>query len=305
MKLHNTLTITFITLILISFYSYAEDISGKITACNTAVNNNDATAALKLADEILKREVTNRDALLCKGRALGVQGNYNEALSTLEKAEKESKDNFDQIITNILIGNLHKQNQKNTEAIASYEKSLKICEVTTNEKFARINHNLIGDTHTQNNDLNAALTSYLAGSKLANNDNERADSFERLAATYKALNQYDSAIEYQLKSVQMQRIAGTLDDFANASLELGRIYTLAKDYPNAEKTLNKLVQFSKDNGGAYYEAKANLYLAQSKAASGDASGAKALIADARNTAKSIGATDLTSEIDAAEKKLNN
>jgi len=305
MKLQNTLIITFITLILINFNVNADTLSNKITACNTAVNNNDVVAALKYADEILKQQTTNRDGLLCKGRALGLQGNYSEALSVLEQAQKQSTDSFDQIITYILIGNLHKQNQKNTEAIASYEKSLKICETTTNEKFARINHNLMGETHVQNKDLNAALTSYLAGSKLANNDNERADSFERLAVTYKALGQFDSAIEYQLKSVQMQRIAGTLDDYAEANLALGQIYTLAKDYPNAEKTLSKLVQFSKDNGGAYYEAKANFYLAQTKSASGDKGSAKVLLADARNVAKGIGASDLVTEIDEVEKKLGN
>ncbi len=305
MKSQNTLTITFIILILINFSVNSEELSSKIAACNAAVNNNDATKALKHADEILKLETTNRDGLLCKGRALSAQGKYSEGLSVLEQAEKQSKESFDQIITYILMGNLHKQNQKNIEAIASYEKSLKISEAGKNEKFARINHNLIGEAHAQNKDLNAALANYFAGSKLSNNDNERADSYERLAATYQALGQYDLAIEYQIKAVQMQKKAGTLDDYANASLVLGQIYTVAKDYPSAEKTLSKLLQFSKDNGGAYYEAKANLYLAQSKAESGDTTSARTLLAGARITAKSIGADDLTSEIDTTEKKLGN
>jgi len=303
MKLQNTSIITFISLILLSFNSYSEGLSDKISACTLALNKGDAVTALNRADEALKLNPTNRDALLCQGRALGAQGKYNEALSALQQAENQSKEPFDKVISNLLIGNLQKENQKNVEAIASYEKSLGICKTEKNDKFARISHNLIGEAHAQNKDYNAALTSYTAGSGLAMNDNERADSYERLAATYKALGQYDAAIEYQLKGMLMQKKAGTLDQYANASLELGQIYILARDYPGAEKTLSKFLQFAKENGGAYYEAKASLYLAQSKAASGDLTSAKTLLADARNIAKNVGDKDLMGEIEATGKNL--
>ena len=304
MNLHNTLNIVFISLILINFNANAEQ-SAEAAACNQAVNKSDFASAISKADALLKKSADNRDGLLCKGRALGAQGKYSEALSALEAADKQSKDGFDSIISNMLIGNLHKSNQKYAEAVASYEKSMGFAKTTSNEKFERINHNLIASVAVLKNDQNAALASYQAGSKLAMNDNERAESFELLAATYKALAQYDAAIEYQIKAVQMQKIAGTLDEYADASLALGQIQIAAKDYVSADKTLSKFARFAKDNGGAYYEAKANLYLAQSKAASGDAASAKTLLADARNTAKSINANDLTSQIESAEKKLNN
>jgi tetratricopeptide (TPR) repeat protein len=304
MKRQNTLKIAFILLIILSFNVKAETLSDKVSACTSALSKGDATLGLSKADEILKLDANSRDGLLCKGRALGMQGKYIEALGALEQADKFSKDNFDHIIANILIGNLHKNNQKNVEAIASYEKSLNLCKVDKNEKFTRINYNLIGEVQTLNKDLNSALASYLAGSKLSLNDNERAESYELLASTYKSLAQYDAAIEYQIKGVQMEKLSGTLDQYANANLELGQIYTVAKDYPNAEKTLSKLVQFCKDNGGAYYEAKANLYLAQSKLASGDTASAKMLLSDAKNIAKSTGADDLTGQIDEVNKKLN-
>jgi tetratricopeptide (TPR) repeat protein len=205
----------------------------------------------------------------------------------------------------LLIGNLHLENKKYTDAIASYEKSLKICEAEKNDKFKLINHNLIGEAQAQNKDLNAALASYLAGSKLTKNDNERADSYERLGATYSALGQHDLAIEHQLKGMLMQQKSGTLDQYANASLALGKVYENAKEYPNAEKTYSKLIQFAKDNGGAYYEAKASYELAQIKALSGDTANAKVLLTDALNMAKNIGERDLASEIEVSIKKLNN
>ena len=301
MRLQNTLIISFISLILINFNSYSDELSDKNTACNAALNKGDFSSASKLADEVLKHDAKNREALVCEGRLLGAQGKYDEALVALNQAEELSQESFDRIIANMLIGNAYKAQQKYSDAIASYEKSLGIATADKNEKFIRANHNLIGEAHTQNKDLNAGLASYQAGFKLAMNDNERAESFELLAATYSALGQYDPAIEYQLKGVQMEQKSGTLDGVANANLVLGNIYMQAKDYANAEKTYTKMVQFSKDNGGAYYEAKSDYYLAQAKAAKGDSAGANTLIAEAKKIAKDIGASDLTAEFAAASK----
>lgn len=309
MKQKNTLQITLISaftaLFLFSINANADAISDKITACNVALNKADYVGASTQADEILKLNNNSYDGLLCKGRALGAQGNYNEALINLESALKQSQPGFDQILTHIFIGNLHKKNNKIAEAITSYETSIKICETEKLDKFKRVNLNLIGDAHTQNKDLNAALTSYTAASKLAMNDNERADDFERLAATYNALGKGNEAIEYQLKATLMHDKSGTREQFANASVALGRVYEAAKDYPAAENTYAKLLKFSKDNGSAYYETVANFGLARTKAAVGDKASAKTMLADASVKAKNIGETELAAEIDASLKQLNN
>ena len=285
----------------LSINANAYELSDEVATCTLAINKGDYVKAAKTSAEILKLEPNNRDGLICKGRALGAQGKYEEALSALELAEVNTQPGFDEIISYIFIGNLHKANHKYAEAITAYEKSLKVSELETNDKFKRINLNLIAETHAQNNDLNAALASYLEGSKLANNDNERADSYERLAVTYTALGQYDSAIEYQLKGVLMQQKAGTLDQYANANLSLGHIYILAKDYANAEKTYTKLAKFSKDNGGAYYEAKSDLGLAQTKIASGDAAAAKPWVDQAKLIAQETKDKALEQEIELAIK----
>lgn len=309
MKQKNILQITLISaftaLFLFSLNARADEIADKISACNMALNKADYSGAGALAEEILKLKGNSHDGLLCKGRALGAQGNYSEALITLESALKQSQPGFEQILTHIFIGNLHKNNNKITEAINSYETSIKICETEKLDKFKRINLNLIGDAHTQNKDLNTALTSYIAASKLAMNDNERADDFERLAAAYNGLGKSNEAIEYQLKATLMHDKSGTREQFANASVALGRVYEAAKDYPAAENTYRKLLKFSKDNGSAYYETVASYGLARTKAAMGDTANAKTMLADASLQAKKIGETDLAAEIDASLKKLSN
>lgn len=300
-KLEFTLKVFFISLFLNSFNVNAE--SSKIKACNTAVDAGKGEVAVKLADEILAQEKSDHQATICKARALGVQGEYKSAQLVFEQAITSADKGFDKIVAYILQGNLHKKFNNSDAAMASYQKSLALSESTNNKQFSRINHNLMGDLHAKNNRLEASIKSYLAGAELANNDNERADSYERLAASHTALKQYDSAIEYQLKAVVMHKLSSSLDAYANASVALGQIQLKAKEVANAEKTFERLEKFSIDNGGAYYEAKAKFYLAKIKIAANDEVTAKALLAKAGTIAKKIGASDLNAEIETLSQQL--
>ena len=273
------------------------EVAEKLGECTAALNKGDLNTAVKTSADLLKLDPKNHEGLQCNGRALGVQGKYAEAVSALEASAANTTDGFEQIISYLFLGNLHKNNNKNAEAIAAYEKSIKVCELEKNDKYKRISLNLMAEAQAQNKDFSAALTSYLAGSKLAMNDNERADSFERLASTYKALGQYDQAIEYQIKGVSMQQKAGTLDQYANANLALGDIYIAAKNYANAEKTFANLAKFSNDQGGAYFEAKADVGLAQTKTATGDKTAAKMFVDKAKNIAKDTKDKVLEQEIE--------
>lgn len=298
-----TLTIIVNALFLFSFPASANtaDVAEKLGECTAALSKGDLITAVKSSTDLLKLDPKNHDGLQCNGRALGAQGKYTEAVSALEASAANTTNGFEEIISYLFLGNLHKDNNKNVEAIAAYEKSIKVCELEKNDKYKRISLNLMAEAHAQSKDFNAALASYLAGSKLSMNDNERADSFERLAATYKTLGQYDQAIEYQIKGVSMQQKSGTLDQYANANLALGNIYIAAKEYASAEKTFTNLVKFSSDQGGAYFEAKADIGLAQTKAASGDATAAKMYADKAKSIAKDTKDKALEQEIESAIK----
>ena len=298
-----TLILIFKSLFLFSLSASANgaDVADEPGECTAALNKGDLNTAVNASNALLKLDPKNHSGLQCNGRALGAQGKYAEAVSALEASAANTTDSFEQIISYLFLGNLHKDMQKNAEAIVAYQKSIKICEADKNDKYKRISLNLMGEAQTQSKDYNAALASNLAGNKLAMNDNERADSLERLAATYKALGQYDLAIEYQLKGVNMQKKSGTLDQYANANLALGDIYIATKDYASAEKTFANLAKFSNDQGGAYFEAKADVGLAQIKAASGDAAAAKVFVDKAKTIANDTKDKALELEIELATK----
>jgi tetratricopeptide (TPR) repeat protein len=303
-KIENTLNISFISLLLLAFNINAAEVDPQIIACNSALNNQQYDVAIAKANVAMKQKNLASQGMMCKGRALLALGKQDEAKTAFIEADKKASNDFDKTVANLLIGNLEKAQQHYKEAIELYEKSLSYALKDDNRNYTRVSYNLLGDTYALLAEYPTSLKYLEEGEKLAMNDNERADSYERLAANYQAQYQFDKAIEYQIKGITMQQKAGTLDQYAEANLTLGHLYTQSKDYTKAEATLNKLLTFSRDNGGAYYEAKTNIYLAQAKQAQGDSVAANELLGQAKTIAEQIQATDLTALIEATQKSSN-
>jgi len=303
-KLENTFTITFTALLLLNFNVVAAEVDPQIIACNSALNKQQYESAITKANAAIKQKELAAQGMMCKGRALLALGKTDEAKAEFIEADKRASNDFDKTVANLLIGNLEKEQQNYKEAIKLYEKSLAFAQKDDNRNFTRVSYNLLGDTYGLLAEYPTSLKFLEEGEKLAMNDNERADSYERIAANYQSQQRFDEAIAYQIKGIAMQQKAGTLDQYAEANLTLGHLYTQSKDFTKAEATLNKLLKFSQDNGGAYYEAKTNIYLAQAKFAQGDNSSANDLLGQAQTIAEKIQATDLTALIDATQKSSN-
>jgi len=279
------------------------DTASTIKACNRAVSEGDTAKALGYAEQILKQNKTNRDALLCKGRAYDGLGQFNEAVTALQAAEKLSATPIDHMVALTLIGNTQKNAKLYPEALDTYHRSLSLAQAQKDKRFERINLNQIGDVLVESNQLDAGLERYLAGSKLSANDNERADNFARIAAVYSSLGKHDLAIENQIKAVLAEERVGDQDHRANAYLELGRVYTAAAQYDKAESTIDKTTKLSKEQGSPFWEAKSYYYLALTKAANGQFTAAKALLADAQHICEKIGEQELDNEIKQAQANL--
>lgn len=301
-KLEITSYLFFITLILFNLNINAAEVDPQIIACNTALNNQQYESAISKANTAIKQKALMSQGMMCKGRALLAMGKKDEAKAEFASAEKHASNDFDKTVANLLLGNMKKEGRQYQEAIQFYETALDFAKKDDNRNFTRVSYNLIGESYGLLNDHVTALKYLEEGEKLAMNDNERADSYERIAASYQAQQQFEDAVKYQVKGISMQQKAGTLDQYAEANLTLGQIYTEGKDFSNAEKTYTKLIKFSQDNGGAYYEAKTNIYLAQAKLAQGDTASANQLLAQAKTIAEQIQASDLTALIETTQKK---
>jgi tetratricopeptide (TPR) repeat protein len=293
MKLQITLSYILITLFLNNVY--AESV--EVMACKAALDKGDAAIALKQAEKAIITNNKEIEAFICQGRALAFSDKLEEALASFKQADALSTDAFDKTISSLLIGRTyHSLNQKD-QAIASFQQTLINAKAAGNLGFERVAHNAIGDVYFANKQYEEARTEYMAGTKLAANDNERGDSYEKVALTNHKMNQNDLAVEYQLKAYLMHDTVGTLDQYAHSSVELGRYYLITKSYTSAENILNKIIKLAKEQGGAFYEAQGSYVLAQVKVARGDVTAARSLIENAKLIAKNTKDKELAAEIE--------
>lgn len=270
-------------------------------ACNDYLQKSEGEKALQQADKILKTDAQSTSALICRGRALNQLEKPELAIEAFKQAEASTKDAYDQTVAMILHANTLKRLQKSAEAIAEYERAIK-----TGEKYQTLKlmaHTSIGDVEEANNNLDAALAAYQKAYALSMNDNERGETASKLAATYVKLKQYDLAVENQVKAYLMMEKAGTLDQYAQASVTLGRDYYLNKNYEIAEKTLNKIIRFAKEQGGTFYEAQGSYVLALVKAAQNDLESAKKLVDYAKKIAVETKDQALQQEIEQETKAI--
>ena len=293
MKLEKTLIAAFILMIfndvLAENYSASE--------CNKLLNTGNTTAAIDYSKAMLSLNGSDKDALLCQGRAYYAAKDFNKALVAFDLAEKNSNNDLDKIVAVFLKANAsYALNQKDL-ALASYIKALKQSQMIANKAMERLTLNAIGDISNNDKDYQAALDWYIQGFKLAANDNERGESAEKVAGAYHALNKDDLALEYQIKAYLMHDRVGTPDQYAQSSILLGQYYAIVKNYDNAEKTLNKIIKFANEQGGEYYEAKASYVLAKVELARGDTEKAAKLIEKAKLIAKRTQDAALEKEIE--------
>ena len=293
MKLQVTLSSIFIALFLNNVYAA----SNEVLACKNALDKGDVNLALKQAEKALSNNQKDVEAYICQGRAWAGNANLEAALAAFQKADTLSNDPFDKTISTLLLGRTYNALKQNDLAIASFQQTLLNAKAAKNVGFERAAHNAMGDVYFNNKQYEQALPEYMLGTKLAANDNERGESYEKVALTHHKMQQNDLAVEYELKAYLMHDTAGTLDQYAHSSVELGRYYAAAKNYTSAEKILNKLIKLAKDQGGAFYEAQGSYVLAKVKAANGDVPAAKALVEHAKAIAKSTNDKDLQSEIE--------
>lgn len=276
--------------------------AGEAQLCNQAMMEGNHAKALTHAEAALEHDAKDREALLCKGRALGQAGQYDAAMAAMNAAQQLAITPVDRMVALSLTGNVQRDANRHDAALASYRESLAIAQDKHDNRFQRINHNLIGETLVMGDQLEAGLQSYLAGLEFAANDTERADNYGRIAQIYGSLGKYDEAVNYQIKTMLTQERSADFNAYAHACLELGRLHMKAGNHVEAEKVLNRIIERSKEQGAPYWEARGYYYLALEKTANGRESEASPLLADAQRISKQIGADELNREITTAMNK---
>jgi tetratricopeptide (TPR) repeat protein len=307
MKLATITTSILFTLLSLTIHTPAfAELNADEIACNKSLNTGDAKKALKQSEELLKIDAKNENAWTCKGRAYYLLEQPTDAIDAFKKAETHATHPYEKSFATLLSGHVYKHDNQADKAIASYQQSLDYAkQQATLQALVFSNHMNIGNIYFEQKKYKLAFKEFEAAQALAMNDNERVDSIEKLAMTHFALGEYSLALEKQLKTQILHQKVGSLDQYANASIDLGRFYTADKRYQDAEKALNQIIQFAKDQGGAYFEAKASYVLAKLKMEQPekDEDEARTLVSHAKRIAKDTHDAALAEEIEMETKSL--
>lgn len=272
-------------------------------ACNKLLNNGEYEKALTQAKDLLDKDDKNENAWLCQGRALVMTNKSVEAIHAFDQAEKVATDDYEKAFAKLLAGHTFIKMQQPKQAITSYQASLDYAKQTKVQGLVLSNHMNIGNVYFDLGDFKQALQAFQQANDLAMNDNERGETYEKIAKTYYALDKFDLALENQIKAqIKMEKV-GSLDQYAESTIMLGECYLAVNNLSNAELKLNSIIDFAKKQGGAYYEAKGSYVLAKVKAAQKDNKAAKLLIQHAKEIAAETNDHALSNEIKEAEKQI--
>lgn len=297
------LKLFFITTFLLFNTSAIAALTDAEIACNQSLNNGDYKKALTQAKALLDKDQQNENAWLCQGRALVMTNEPVAALDAFDQAEKVATDAYEKAFAKLLAGHTYSKIQQHKQAIASYQSSLDYAMQTKVQGLVLSNHMNIGNVYFDQGNFKQALDQYKLANDLAMNDNERGETFEKIAKSYFALKSYDLALENQIKAqIKMEKV-GSLNQYAESTIMLGECYLAVNNLSNAELKLNSIIDFAKKQGGAYYEAKGSYVLAKVKAAQNDHKNAKSLIEHAKKIAADTNDKALALEIKKVEKDI--
>jgi tetratricopeptide (TPR) repeat protein len=242
------------------------------------------------------------DGAMCAGRALLSADDAQGAVTAFSRAETSAHDTFEQMLAITFLARAHQAAGKGDEALGHYQRSLKIAQQAGQKQAIMVNLNESGQLLLAKGDAKSAVENFKQAYPNAANDNERAECNELIASAYRQLQDYDKAIEYQLKSVLLQERSGDPDHFLNAKLELADIATAARDYKRSQKELDESMKTAQSAGSDYWQARTMLYRSRLERAMGNADQAKTLLNNALDLSNKIGAKALSEKISAELKQ---
>jgi len=237
------------------------DMENKVSECNQLVRIGKAQNALDISTQLIKQNKTNRNAYACKGRAELALDQFPQAIDSFKQVKQLSVSAIDKMVAQALLGNAYKSNNQTDEALESYKQALEISKTTGNKGLERVSHEMIASALFLATKYDEAISEYQLALKLAQNDGERAQAYERLAECYEKQAKRDLAIEFQVKASLAHTKYSDMDAQVNSQLELGRMYIEANLFDQAKSTIDKVLALAQ-GGSEYWEAKSYIYLAR-------------------------------------------
>ncbi|MFY0649130.1 MAG: hypothetical protein JXQ86_00620 [Methylophilaceae bacterium] len=281
-----TLILLFKLLFINNIYAYNLE-----NNCEKAIQSNNYKAA---TDEAIKLSKDNAfDGEFCLGKVLVNENKLDDGIKQFEKSEKLAQHPADQLLAIMFKGLAHKEKNDLNQAFSVFNNGYETAKLG-NSKFVQFERRFLiqmGNIQESLKKNEDAYESYAKSLKASSNDEERAESYDKLARSAAHLKYYDRAREYSLKGSVLYKKTGYLGEYAELTLLKAEYEVLDDAYDLAMNTLEELEKLCIDAGGEYYLAKTYIQLHKLSKDNKDA-----YLAKATDVVNRIGAKDLLNDI---------
>lgn len=281
-----TLILLFKLLFINNVYSYNLE-----NNCEKAIQGNNFKAA---TDEAIKLSKDNAfDGEFCLGKVLVNENKLDDGIKKFEKSEKLAQHPADQLLAIMFKGLAYKEKNDLNQSFNVFNTGYETAKLG-NSKFVQFERRFLiqmGNIQETLEKHEDAYESYAKSLKASSNDEERAESYDKLARSAAHQKYYDRAREYSLKGSVLYKKTGYLGEYAELTLLKAEYEVLDDAYDLAMNTLEELEKLCIDAGGEYYLAKTYIQLHKLSKDNKDA-----YLAKATDVANRIGAKDLLNDI---------
>ena len=279
--------ITFFNLLLLNnVFAYNNE-----NNCEKELSKNDYAKAKQEAEKLIDNDPFSGN--FCLAKVFFNENKVSESILLFEKSEKLAQHPANQMLSIIFKGIAYKENNDLKQALSVFTTGYETAKLG-NSKFVQFERRFLiqmGDVKERQKDNEKAYEYFAMSLKSSSNDDERAESYDRLAKCAAIQGFYDRAREYSLKGSIMYQKSGFLDEFAELTILKGEYEVLDNDYEKGIRTLKDLEELCIEAGGDYYLAKTYLKLYQLSKEDKDL-----YLAKAKEVATRIGANDIIKDI---------
>ena len=279
--------ITFFNLLLLNnVFAYNNE-----NNCEKELSNNDYAKAKQEAEKLINNDPFSGN--FCMAKVLFSENKAQESIALFEKSEKLAQHPADQMLSIMFKGLAYKENNDLKQSLSIFTTGYETAKLG-NSKFVQFERRFLiqmGDVKEKEKDNEKAYEYFAMSLKSSSNDDERAESYDRLAKCAANQGFYDRAREYSLKGSMMYKKSGYLGEFAELTILKGEYEVLDNDYEKGIRTLKELEELCIEAGGDYYLAKTYLKLYKLSKEDKDV-----YLAKAKEVATRIGANDIIKDI---------
>jgi len=293
----------------------------EVSACYNFYKAGDYRRAIEAGRVAVQKYPNNIDAHYCLGISYRMVGEFKLALEHLKKAESLTSNKEDLMYIYNQIGLTYGGMGYLDRALIYYTGSLSLARNLGNRVVEASVLNNIAGIYYRVGELDKALDYYEESLKLQTDEKEKANTYNNIAIKlqtdekekantynniaiiYGSKGNYQKAVEYFQKAIEISERYGYYHGASVGKLNLGNTYRKMKDYEKAEKYILEGLEGVKKVGDKYWEATGYEYLGLLYRDKGDKKTAKDYLTRAYDLFKSIGAEGDAKEVLSYIRKL--